>query len=175
MKFLFIFFFFALISVQSMAITIEIEPEDIVEVSDILQSFITTNQQLASQTSVRLAIIRTLKRATCGVVKLTGVLFTLVGANLLTSKFESKVNLQPIEKIAQISSPPKICTNEFGCTTNMCWRTCDQANNNNNQSDNELRKRAWCFISKNKTSTYHACTYPYECSACWNCSSPCAV
>lgn len=183
MKFVLCHFLLAFFLLQSITcITIEIEPEDIVHVSEILQSIIENGPNpVISQSGARKMSFSIMKRGVCGVIKLFGVLLTLVGANILTTKIEkspektiitAQNNSTALVITAQNNSTALVqCIGDFGCSANLCWKVCDTRVGNNAEKPD----RAWCFTSSNKSFVYHACTHAYECSACWECSNPCMV
>lgn len=174
MKFTFGILLFSLILIQTIAhLTIEIEPEDIAQLSEILQSFITDGGQHITTRSLSRSVFHFVKLTSCSVVKLIGVMLTLVGANLLTTRMDHPTIVREIQSPPKTSPPSEfVCKQDIGCTSNLCWRTCD--NPVNKQSGGlEPEKKAWCFTAENATATHHACTYAYQCSACWQCSRPC--
>lgn len=150
----------SLLSGADGSIVIDMEPEDLQQLGEMLvKSYM---KQQKSSTSLSLG----LKRFSLGVIQLCGVMFTLVGANLITSKIELFSSTSPPAPPTVV--PQKICNNDYGCDNNMCWRTC-------NATEGDL---SWCFTTpklkgEEKDEQYHICTYSYECSPCWSCVGSC--
>lgn len=151
-------------------ITIEIEPDDVHQLSDILQMFI-ENQQIPTRTqySLRRNIFSLLKSFSRGIVQLISIMMTLVGVNLITMKMESSIMLlnQTEQTTTHMFAHREICKHDFGCTENICWRTCEETNE-------RKAEQKWCFTSSYPNiSNFQPCTYSYECSPCWSCSTSC--
>lgn len=157
-------------------ITIEIEPDDLHRISEILQTHIhQQHHQSLTRSPLRRAIVPLLKTVSSGIVQLFGIMLTLVGANLLTSKLEPVVVMHQTEKLDDINiTKPSIllekCEHEYGCDQNICWRTCidekSQEKENNGQS--------WCFTTANQSEPLlQTCEFAYECSPCWECLGSC--
>lgn len=158
-------------------ITIEIEPNDLGQISDILQNYIVHNP--SGRSLMRNIIISEIKNIVRVVFQLSGLLCTLVAANLLTVKMEPFMQNQTSEMCisSTIPIPPQtketvleIChDNDFGCSNNICWRSC------NEQSDSNEKKK-WCFTTAIPNGTsFQTCSFSRECSPCWTCVTPCAA
>lgn len=161
---LFVFLLFTTFSIHGY-ITIEIEPDDLNRLSEILQTFI-NDQQLQTRSSTRIGINPMIKKTLCGVIQLIGITLSLVCANLITSKITetSIVNESGDMNITSMSSlfvPPKLCDNDFGCHNNRCWRTCEKAKNIEMET-------TWCFSSPMPIEhKFKECVHAEECSPCW--------
>lgn len=183
-----IFLFLLSFSIQLNAlISIEIEPNDLEQVSEILQTFIQQQQQqLPTRFSTTRVISPLLKSITRSLIQMTGIMLTLVGANLLTLKLETFIVKQPAEKITEINNNTEIisnitalmekCKNEYGCNRNRCWRTCTSNEELKIEKEDEDMKETWCYTSsKANTSDFQSCTFYNDCSPCWDCSSDCKL
>lgn len=159
----------AILSYSNGHITIEIEPNDVHQLSDILQTFIENHHVPTRQrSSLKCVIYHSIKTLSSGIIQLIGIMLSLVGANLLTMKLEHSTN-----SVNQIKSPTSMfneeCKHDFGCTGNICWRTCGDINNPSEEAAQKI-----CFTSSQPNITnIQRCTYAYECSPCWSCSTPC--
>lgn len=160
------FFFIILISTgyihQTRAhIIIQIEAEDMQRITDILQS--------SHQRSDLISTGKTISKA---VLQMLGIMLTLVGANLLTSKLEPAIGSPVHFTYINRTTPSDItdmCKYDYGCDDNLCWRTCD-----GEVDALEKRVSSWCHttISTQKPE-YKECVNSYECSPCWDCLTPC--
>lgn len=161
----------AILSHSNGHITIEIEPNDVHQLSDILQTFIENHHLPTRQrSSLKCVIYHGIKTMSSGIIQLIGIMLSLVGANLLTMKLEHSMT-----SVNQIKSPTSMfvhgeeCKHDFGCTENICWRTCEESSNPSGKVDQKI-----CFTSSHSNITnFQRCTYSYECSPCWSCSTPC--
>lgn len=184
MKMLFVLvFFFSLFIVHSFCyITIEIEPDDICQINDILQSIINQNQhhvQLQNQrkTFIR-AFIPMLKTFTVSILQMIEITITLVSSNLITTQMEPiilhkqiVINNSSNVETKTISQQENICKqNNYGCNANICWRTC-----NEKDADNLHQKgQTICFTSASVDKNEHqTCKNNSDCSPCWNCITSC--
>lgn len=123
---------------------------------------------------------KTVKLIIKGVFQMIGIMITLIGVNVITTKLESFMVNQPTF-IVNITEPlnfkvtpsPKMSENEYGCNRNLCWRTCDDGDSS---FKNEQDKQRWCYTSSELNSaTYQACAHSYECSLYSTCLSPCKL
>lgn len=166
-------------------VTIQIEPEDLQRFADILihmgdiQPLIRSTAMTPTRSSRTLSTIKGISRS---VLQIMGLMFTLVGANLLSTKFEPFVTSK-FEFVAEVQSQQlpttnvtkpemlhsEICDHVFGCDENICWRTCG-----GETSDEEILTKAWCHTtSKSDEIDYKKCDFDHECSPCWECLGQC--
>lgn len=172
-----IIFFLACVILQHQCVTIEIQPDELEQIGEILIQAYMQHPTTSIVTQRRgTALISMAKTATRGLLQLLGILFTLVGANILTSKLEHQINLTPNHQIVKQddvkvnidetmqTAPLKQCNqNDYGCDDNLCWRTCDTSNGNST-----------CYTSPNsKEKIIHRCIFSKECSPCWECMTLC--
>lgn len=152
-------------------IVIYIEPDELQRVAEILvQSYI--SQNLTPQTGLQRNIVFTyMKKFSYSTVQLVGIMFSLVGANLLTKIFEP--NVLPLQSSiidndnnnSTSIKPSQLCKSDYGCDRNVCWRSCGK------ESDDT---RSWCYTTPNLESrNYQQCIYSYDCSPCWECIGVC--
>lgn len=164
-----------LLSCATSSILIDMEPEEIQRLGQILvQAYI---KQEASTTAMS-----KMKRVTTNVLKLSALMFTLVGANILTTKFEllifrSGVQMNTSTHVLppiNITQPDLCVDNDYGCDDNMCWRTCKEFIDSDSEHVDSEKDIAWCFTTPNrKEKHYHHCVYTHECSPCWSCLGSC--
>lgn len=167
-KFLFIIIY---ITICNGHITIDMEPDDLQRMGEILvETYVRQQLTHRSATSV---ILSHGKKFVCGTLQLIGLLLTLVGANIATTRLEHFI--MPTSSVVNISAsvnvptfePSEICKRDFGCDQNVCWRTCGVSEEN----------KSWCYTSpkSNGKKNFHQCAYSYECSPCWDCLGPCSA
>lgn len=153
-------------------VTIQIEPDELQRFADIILQIGGMQQHYQpivigpSTTTRNACILSSIKALSRGAFQMMGIMLTLVGANLLTSKLEPFVN-QPQFSAMNITSskPTEMCKFDFGCDNNLCWRTCDGANKNS---------LSWCYTtSKHKEPEFQTCKYSHDCSPCWDCLGNC--
>lgn len=152
-------------------ISIEMDPEDLDQISDFFQAFITHQQQHQYQSimnfSIRYRITPFLKKTACGFIQLIGVMLTLVGANLLTSKLDSVEPLQPTEMNVR-NNNSQMCNIDYGCNQNLCWRTCYTS------LHEKINSQLWCYTSpKHNAREFQRCIYSSDCSPRWECLESC--
>lgn len=166
MKFIFAYLFLVICALGSNAlITIEIEPSDIHQLSEILQNYIEhQNIPVVRKQS----ILPMKKKISVGIFQMMGILFTLVGANLLTTKLDPIVIASNAIYNNSTFIPSEMCKYDFGCDDNVCWRTCEKAVNNISHMN------SWCYTtSPGEKPSFQKCIHSYECSPCWDCLGPC--
>lgn len=149
MNFSSVFIILSLFSIHG-HITIEIEPEDLNRISEILQTIINEQQlQPIIRSTTRNSIIPVLKKITCSVFQMLGIMLTLVGANFITMKMEPSMLQQTsdtnISSLALIE-PPGICKSDYGCNANLCWRTCNENDSNDVHVFHSIKEK-WNNIS----------------------------
>lgn len=159
-------------------ITIQIEPENLQQIGEVIMQAYMQQQPIVLQTpTTRCAHISSAaKKISRGIIQLLGIMMTLVGANLLTTKLESFVVVNQPEFSAKNITTPTIIQSDkcheydYGCDDNLCWRTCDVSADYEKSVENI--NQPWCYTSPNE-SEFQPCNFSYECSPCWNCLSPC--
>lgn len=147
------------------SITIQIEPDEFQYIGDILmQTYM--QQQPKTLSTIGIKIKSFSKAAFRGTLQMIGIMMTLVGANLLTTKLEPFVRQSELSaKNITAINPSEMCKYDYGCDDNLCWRTCDGA------EENSL---SWCYTTlKQKEPEFQSCKYSHECSPCWACLSDC--
>lgn len=151
-------------------ILIDIEPDELQRLGEILvETYLEQNTILHSRSSVN---ISRCKKIIQNAAQLFGIMFSLVGANLLTNTLQplTMVNTPMHENTAAFTPhatfvPSEICKHEFGCDQNLCWRSCDNGFN---------ASQSWCFTApKIEAKNLQICSFSYECSPCWDCLGSC--
>lgn len=155
-------------------ISIGIDPEDIEQMSDFLQSIVVNNNNIHSeQTSSGMISRQQLKRFSHAILQMIGLFVTLVASNVITEKLT--YHRQPVQqpnaeiyfrKNISFVDDEQRCNKEFGCNKNACWRSC--------YSVEDDGKKLFCYTSPNpKLREFHHCDYMNECSPSWECLEPC--
>lgn len=121
------------------SIVINMEPEEMHRFGEILvESYI--RQQSAS------TVVSRVTSFALGALQLCGIMFTLVGANLITSKLEFSIlpsssrNTVTNTTVLPTINPSQLCENDYGCDVNMCWRTCS-SEDSDSKDDVEREKK----------------------------------
>lgn len=163
-KFFGVFAFLSLVNVLANAyITIDMEGEKFKQLGELLvESYI--EQSLILSTS---RLRGNCKKITQSIVQIGSIMFSLVGANLLTGVLQpSAIENTPIEENRSVSTrsikfkPSEVCKGHFGCDQNICWKGC---------GNNTL---SWCFTTRD-SQKIQVCTADIECSPCWDCLGHC--
>lgn len=157
-----------LVLIQTNAhISIQIDPDDFDHVTEFFENIIINQQQPVVYR--RFSVVLVLKKVTVSIIQMIGIMLTLVGANLITEKFH-EVQAQPkqndlVVRNNTINDLIEMCNEkDFGCNRNVCWRTCVD------DSEKENNSQTWCYTSpKPEKREYHPCVYSYDCSPCWEC------
>lgn len=146
-------------------VTIQIEPEDIQNIGDILMQF-QQHRLVINPQSRYVQIIPLCKSFSRAILQMMGIMLTLVGANVLTSKLESFTIVPQVTNITTLHKirPSQLCPHEFGCDGNLCWRTCD---------GEKMIGQSWCYTSKKNETEFQKCNFSHECSPCWDCLTSC--
>lgn len=163
-------------------VTIQIEPENLQQIGKVLMQAYMQQQPIvlgpSSTTARGVQITAEAKKIARGVFQLFGIMITLVGANLLTTKLEQfvVVNQQEFSAKNNITSTmlhSDICEYDYGCDQNMCWRSCDVSTDANHEKlSAENTTQQLCYTSPNKLE-FKFCIYSHECSPCWDCLRSC--
>lgn len=174
MKVSVVFILFSLFFTYSHAhIVIDIEPDELQRVAEILvQSYLTRN--LTPRTVLtRNIVFSCIKKVSSSAVQLFGIMMTLVGANLLTKIFEpSVISPQFLFADNNVTSilPDEFCKRDFGCDHNLCWRTCGDELGVHEKN----KPQSWCYTApKTELRNYQQCIHSHECSPCWECIGVC--
>lgn len=168
------------------SISIEIETSEILEISEILQTAL--HQYPQAQQTRRFSIMCT--SFSRGIFQMTGLILTLVGANLLTVKLEPLLKNQPTDVNITMNQPADVnitinqainknltetkmkkepCENDYGCVRNLCWRACSEKTITDEQDEAKF-----CFTaSKPNGTSNQLCKYSHDCSPCAPCLTPC--
>lgn len=160
-------FIFVLLLLQSEAfISINIDPEDLDQVSDFFQT-ININQQPHPINFRKCHVFKVMMKKTLfNTVQLIGVMFSLVGANIISTYLTPSPS-QTIEVEKYIPIPNQnitnICNTDYGCNNNLCWKTCNTINNG---------KKTWCYNSPTIRKSQF-CAHANECNICWDCLEVC--
>lgn len=154
------------------SIVIDLDEGEMQQIVAILvENYIETNL-IPSQNG---CFIKYVKKVATSVGRFAGIMFSLVGANILTKMYEHTTS--PAITIATNSLDDsntsimeeinEICNHIYGCDDGRCWRTC-------NEKKNELSKTI-CFMSIISTSTKDKCVTSDDCTPCSECISECKV
>lgn len=177
-KVLFIFVSCFFISRVCAYISIDIDPDELQTMGEILvESYFTHNLIQRSSSSTGNLILAHTKKALSSTVHMLAFTGSLVGANLLTVIFQPIVVQRMKEydnstKIYHDSEkktlmPSEMCPPEFGCENSFCWRTCTDDSNNSTVN-------SWCYTTDSKENKqFKECEYSHDCSPCWECLGPC--
>lgn len=156
-------------------ITIQIEPSQISKICEIIHALIHQNQiemHPSSRFRLCLSVLPYVKSMMRGLVQMFGIMMTLVGANLITSRMKASLTNNQLNAIAiphpAVTMQMDICKNAYGCNSNLCWRTCGQANDTNKNAKQKL-----CITTKPNGTSYETCEQAHQCSPCWSCLSRC--
>lgn len=162
-----VLFFLIILGQTSSDIAIDIEPEELQRMGEMLIRHYSTRNILHNggiPTS-------NYRKVLLNVAQLIGITCSLVGANLITNALQPypAINPQINEMIPSIANdtikPSEICKYDFGCDENLCWRTCDDGMSNG---------QSWCYTApKAEKRKIQSCGYSFECSPCWDCVGAC--
>lgn len=165
-------------------ITIQIESNEIPKIAEILRTALQQNHNeiQAVQSRARfifhlcLSVLPFLKFIARGTGQIAAIIFTLVGANLITYRLETSITSNQMTAITSNqmltinkrspSTSELICKNSFGCASKYCWKSCGEENEKNIQ-------RKWCLTTRPNETTFEACVDENNCSSCWPCLSRC--
>lgn len=183
-------------------IFVRINPEDLNSVIDFLENIVTVdirNRQLREAIPYRRSnqLCSLLYRGFLNSMHLTGVMISLIGANILSTILIENVkigkydphfvnnvglpilhrtkslisNTAPTQKLNNITrfseSISETCNIDHGCNNHTCWKTCHGYSNGT---------RSWCFTSPNTTlKQLQKCNTTDDCSKCWDCVEDCRI
>lgn len=160
-------------------IAINIDPEDLDQISDFFQDLILPqNVVVAQPNSMCKVILKYMKKGVYASINLIGVTTALVGANLISNRVMNAEPSQLLSKQNQVvpkeynpknnlltPSHGEMCQIDYGCHRNACWRGC----HSNNQTE-----KLWCFTSPSANSRdYYHCDDYNDCFVCWECLEAC--
>lgn len=149
-------------------IEINIDPEDLDRVSDFVLSLNNQHAVIPLSVNYHHRISKFILKTAYGLSKLISIMLTLVGANILSAKFDvifPSVNFQSDQNN---NDKTDSCMIDYGCIKNLCWRSCHGNMNKKNQS------MLWCFTAPfSKAREFHSCTRLEDCSPCWECIEAC--
>lgn len=151
-------------------ISINIDPEDLDHALDL----ITINNQQPITSNRKFHTIKIIiKKAIFGIIQLVGVMFSLVGAHIISLNFMPNVPNVPMQQ-PEIFFPivqnetnkyKEMCNIDYGCNKNICWRSCNL---------NIDGKKSWCYASPTQREIQY-CNHAQDCSVCWDCIEPCHI
>lgn len=135
-------------------IEINIDPEDLDQVSDFFQS-LNNNNHAMQPVNQRRRIVPFILKTASGFIKLISIMLTLVGANILSAKFDSifpSVHLksEQINNGNNIRNISNACIIDYGCIKNLCWRSC-YGNENNHKKKSIISVVFYITIFKRST------------------------
>lgn len=167
---------FILFSITHAHLVIDIEPEEMQRIAEILvENYLANN--LTPQTAVaRNTVLSHIKKISFGIIQLFGITISLVSANLLTSLFEPTIVTPPEINSNSVNitnhETMEMCNRDFGCSENVCWRSCDAGSTN--QIQNKNNQKSYCYTTpKPESHKYQQCIYAHDCSPCWECLGSC--
>lgn len=154
-------------------ISVNIDPEDLNQITDFIQTFGMNDQSHPITLNQRnRACIKMMKDTIFGIIQLIGVMLSLVGANYLSMKLTPEVSVQQYKQPEIIFRNPtkannfediKMCKIDYGCNKNLCWKTCNSIVNGT---------KLWCYASSTP-GQFHRCSGAEDCSQCWDCIERC--
>lgn len=152
---------------QQRSIAINIDSDELQRIAEVLvESYLANN--LGQYNPRRSVILSGLRKIAKSSVQYIAIMFSLVGANILTKMFESAYQPQIIlsERNSSVIESEK-CPHDFGCHHNVCWRTCDE-------NEIETKMDSWCYASPTPDNRqYKECMDATDCSPCWDCIHTC--
>lgn len=175
-------FFLVLVSVELLLlmqaeshISIDIDPEDMDGVRSFFESLLFNRpiQILQPMMNRRRSgpIKRLMAKSLNSVIQMFTIIITLVGANLITNKLSQPSHANFDQNLITTNTTAingtNVCSTEFGCNRNLCWRACTVNN------ENDLAYTSWCFTSADNNGIVHQCKTHTDCSGCWECTHPC--
>lgn len=176
--FLFVFAITFLLLQSEAKISLEMNPEDFDQVIEFIQTIAINNHPNWITPNRKMYLIKSIiKKAALNTIQLIGVMFSLVGANVISSyyippptyEFDKNVPNQTFEfnkHVPNLNNPhAEECLIDYGCNKNICWKSC-------NLTINETK--SWCYASPDPRKM-HYCVNAMDCSMCWDCLEACHV
>lgn len=179
MKVISLFIFSALISTTLAHIELDIHPEELQRIAQLLvQNYINNNMGPLPESRVHF-FLHHVKIFGFTTMNIIGLIISLASANVLTTIIEVKYGLAKSPPVttapATTTTIPTFKVNndsemsddviQFGCYRGVCWRSC----NSQNVTANSL-----CYTSPiPEVYDYHRCSQPADCSPCWECVDRC--
>lgn len=147
------------------SIVIDLDEEELQQIAAILvENYIETNFVRKENVNV----YKYMKKAVTNLSQFAGIMFSLVGANILTKIYErehavvtqftdneNKLNTKIIDEINIL------CNHIFGCDDGHCWRTC---------SEKGVSNKAIC---ETKPIFKAKCSSADDCDQCGECTTDC--
>lgn len=154
--------FLCLISLSMTSVVIDLEEDELQQIAAILvDNYIEHN--LVPKCNSYVSVY--LKKGAANLGQFVGIMFSLVGANILTKMYEHSTAEPTI--IADINNNSTILSeicdfdNDHGCDAGQCWRSCGEQSEVSN---------SFCFtMSKSKEK----CSSSDDCNECGECINEC--
>lgn len=178
---------FLLINSSFTQFTIDITADDAERIGEIVSESL-TNLGVIQPFSPAAIICKHAKKVAVTLLQMTGLMITLVGANILTSIFDPNIIIHSEADIVQVN-PPKFeeidysvesekCGDSYGCDNNKCWASCNATVFIHNFEEKTIRPKlvkSWCYTSPNPAinKNFKQCNHGKECSSCWSCLGAC--
>lgn len=145
---------FFLLSSAMASIVIDLDEEELQVIAGILiENYIDSN--LTPKKNIHFA--KYVKKAASNVGQFTMIMFSLVGANILTKMYEESVQLEKTTG-EEINA---VCDNLYGCDAGQCWRTCSDSMD------------TICLTEPIKKDANKKCLSATDCTQCGDCISEC--
>lgn len=145
------------------SIAIDLDEEELqVIAATLVENYIETNFRCNQNVNC----LKFVKKSVANIGQFMGIMFSLVGANILTKMYENTVQMPIITNGKNLNTIitdeiDNVCNHIYGCDGGRCWRTCDEKS--------ELSKTI-CFtnpIFKQK------CSSAEDCEQCGECTTVC--
>lgn len=166
-------FVFAMFSIVNAVVKIDIEPEELQSMGELLvESYFTHNLIQRKPTIGRFALTKLMKLLG-STFKMCALTASLVASNLISAVLQPKF-VQQTDEYENITStiestfkPTELCPGDFGCDGNLCWKHCEIGKNESNAD-------SWCFTTpKPEEHQFQYCKHSHDCSPCWDCIGIC--
>lgn len=149
------------------SIAIDLYKEELQQIAAILvENYVETN--LVRKQNVNFS--KYVKKTATNVGQFMGIMFSLVGANILTKMYEHTMEpLSPFTDEGNLNTSiteeiDDICNHKYGCDNGLCWRTC-----------NEKSKfsKTICYTKTISEEFKEKCSSADDCTPCGECISDC--